>query len=74
MATTTAEADPTDGRQLLSYEEAAEYLGPSFTTRWVRRQVLEFKTIRPIRLNRRTVIEKAELDRYVERAKQAQGD
>jgi hypothetical protein len=50
---------------LLSWEEAAAYLGPSFTPRWVKRQVYDFKKIRPARLNGRTVVPRAELDRLV---------
>jgi hypothetical protein len=62
----TIKASPETGRQLLSYREAADYLGPSFTDRWVKRQVLDFKTIKAIRLtNGKTVIARAELDRYV---------
>lgn len=61
-----AQARQEDGLQLFTYAEAARYLGPSFTARWVKRQVLDFKTIKAIRLTTgRTVIAKSELDRYV---------
>jgi hypothetical protein len=61
-----AQASTEDGLHLFTYKEAAQYLGPSFTARWVKRQVLDFKTIKAIRLTTgRTVIAKSELDRYV---------
>ena len=66
---TAAESKRTtaDGRQLFTYREAAAYLGPSFTDRWVKRQVLDAKTIKAIRLtDGRTVIARAELDRFVD--------
>lgn len=60
---------PTSGHRLLSYKEAAAYLGPSFTERWIRRQVSDYRTIPAIRLNGRAVIARADLDAFVERAR-----
>jgi len=63
-----------EGRQLFTYREAAAYLGPSFTDRWVKRQVLDAKTIKAIRLtDGRTVIARAELDRFVDEQSQTDG-
>jgi hypothetical protein len=59
---------------LLSWEEAAAYLGPTYTVKWMKRQVYEFKTIKAIRTGGRRVIARAELDRYVaECVAQAEG-
>jgi hypothetical protein len=61
----TPSAQLSSKHELLSWEEAAAYLGPSFTPRWVRRQVYEFKTIKAVLLGGRRVVPKSELDRYV---------
>lgn len=44
--TNTPPALPFKTRELYSWSEAAAYLGPSFTERWVKRQVYDFKTIK----------------------------
>jgi hypothetical protein len=56
---------PLPSYDLLSWEEAAAYLGPSFTARWVKRQVYDARKITAVRLNGRTVISRDELDRFV---------
>jgi hypothetical protein len=58
-------APPLPSYDLLSWAEAAAYLGPSFTARWVKRQVYDAKKITAVRLNGRTVISREELDRFV---------
>lgn len=52
------------GHDLLSYSEAAQYLGPSVTPRWVKRQVLEYG-LPAVRLNGRTFVRRADLDALV---------
>lgn len=58
---------------LLSWEEAAAYLGPSFTARWVRRQYYDFGRIRTVAVGGvaggktgRRLVPRAELDRLVQ--------
>ena len=67
MATKLDEAPPA-GRRLLTLREAAAYLGPGFTERWVKRQVYELKTIPAKHLPGRTVIEQRALDALVDDA------
>jgi hypothetical protein len=67
QAASPKRAPAEEGRQLFTFREAAAYLGPSFTDRWVKRQVHDAKTIKSIRLtDGRTVIARAELDRFVD--------
>jgi hypothetical protein len=55
-----------DGMQLLTYKEAAAYLGPGFDPKWVKAQANDFKTINVIRLTKtKVVIRKSELDRLI---------
>lgn len=65
---TASPAPPTEsGRRLLTYREAAAYLGPAFSSKWVKERVYAGE-LESIRLTeRRTVIPQAELDRFVER-------
>lgn len=62
------EAAPPEGRRLLSWSEAAAYLGPSFTERWLKRQVYDLGTIPARRIGRRVLIEQQALDDYVDSA------
>lgn len=62
------------GHQLLTWEEAAAYLGPSFTDRWVKRQYYVFRTIRTVPVGGpaggkpgKRMVPRAELDLLVER-------
>ena len=65
---TTAPSPESQGRRLLSWSEAAEYLGPSFSERWLKRQVYDLKTIKARRVGGRTVIEQRVLDALVDSA------
>lgn len=66
---------------LLSWEEAAAYLGPSFTKRWLQRQVYMFKTIKSVPVGGapngkpgRRMIPRAELDRFVLESMTGEGE
>jgi excisionase family DNA binding protein len=63
---TTAEPPdaPADGLHLLTFEEAAAYLGRSFTVRWIRRHVYEVpkdERIPTRRLGNKRLIKQGEL-------------
>lgn len=73
MPATESPAPPSGGRGLLSFEEAAQYLGPGFSPRWVRERVYE-GTIPALRLTQRcTRIEQSALDEFVEAERQRAG-
>lgn len=56
---------------LLSYEEAAAFLGPSITPRWVRERVSE-GSLPALRLTQRcTRIERSALEEFVDRQREA---
>lgn len=57
-----------NGRCLLSWEEAAAYLGPSVNVRWLKRQVYDTKTLPARRISGKTFIEQAALDEFVDSA------
>jgi hypothetical protein len=64
-------ATAASGRELLSWEEAAAYLGPSFSVEWLKRQVYQHRTIQAVRVGGvrqtgRTKIARAELHRYID--------
>ena len=60
------------GHDLLSYAEAAAYLGPTVTARWVKRQVLEYG-LPAVRLNGRTFVRRADLDALVAKGRTVEG-
>lgn len=61
------------GFDLLSYEEAARFLGPSITPRWVRQRVAE-GSLPALRLTQRcTRIERRALEEFVEAERQQAG-
>lgn len=64
---------PLRSLDLLSFEQAARYLGPSITPRWVLQRVYE-GTIPALRLTQRcTRIERRALDEFVEAGRQQGG-
>jgi excisionase family DNA binding protein len=57
---------PVEDLGLLTYEEAAAYLGPSFTARQLKQWTTD-GLIEGIPIGRRTFIERDELDGFIER-------
>jgi hypothetical protein len=67
------EAVALPSHDLLSWEEAAAYLGPSVSARWVKRQYYDFGRIRTVAVGGpaggkpgRRLVPRAELDRLVQ--------
>lgn len=56
---------PGKGYELLTLEQAVEYLGPWCNLRWIRRHVYELKTIDSLKIGRRRLVPRSELDRIV---------
>ena len=65
MSTTEAPDPPSAGMELLTLEDAAAFLGPSFGVRWLRRQVDEFG-LPSFVVNRKRVIRKRDLVTWIE--------
>ena len=76
MSTGSKTSSPTSDRQatqtlpfrsydLLTLEQAAAYLGPWCTVRWMRRQVYELKKIDSVKVGGRRLVPRSELDRIV---------
>lgn len=69
MTTSVSTASDPRGLGLLTFAEAAAYLGPSFTVRWVQRHALEVpkhERIPTRRIGNRRLIKQAELATWFE--------
>lgn len=67
-------ATEASSRSLLTWDEAASYLGPSFSARQLKKFVYDHRSLPTVRLGGKVWIERAALDALVEAMRRQPGE